>query len=49
LQKPDIKAGTDLFIALDPASSEFYDKAKKKYILKSENKELKTSRYGCIL
>ncbi len=32
--------GKDLFIALDPASSEFYNKETKKYELKSENKEL---------
>ena len=29
-----------MFLALDPASSEFYDKKKKKYILASEKKEL---------
>ncbi len=40
IEKANYKAGEDLFICLDPASSEFYDKAKKKYILKSENKEL---------
>jgi enolase len=34
------KAGSDIFIALDPASSEFYDKKKNKYILASEKKEL---------
>ncbi len=34
------KPGTDMFIALDPASSEFYDKAKKKYVFKkSDNSE----------
>ncbi len=32
--------GKDIFIALDPASSEFYDEKKSKYILKSEEKEL---------
>ncbi len=32
--------GEDIYIALDPAASEFYDKDKKKYILKSEGKEL---------
>jgi len=40
IEKANYKAGDDLFICLDPASSEFYDTAKKKYILKSENKEL---------
>lgn len=34
------KAGSDIFLALDPASSEYFDKAKNKYILASENKEL---------
>jgi enolase len=34
------KAGSDIFLALDPASSEFYDKKKKKYILASEKREL---------
>ncbi len=40
IEKANYKAGDDLFICLDPASSEFYDAAKKKYILKSENKKL---------
>ncbi|MCH7678694.1 phosphopyruvate hydratase [candidate division KSB1 bacterium] len=40
IDKANYKAGDDLFICLDPASSEFYDTAKKKYILKSENREL---------
>ncbi len=34
------KPGEDVFICLDPAASEFYDKEKKRYILKSEGKEL---------
>ncbi|MCK5153448.1 MAG: phosphopyruvate hydratase [Spirochaetales bacterium] len=35
------KAGKDIFIALDPASSEFYDTEKKKYIFKkSDGREL---------
>ncbi|TFG99481.1 MAG: phosphopyruvate hydratase [Calditrichales bacterium] len=34
------KAGKDVFLALDPASSEFYDKKKKRYILASEKREL---------
>ena len=34
------KAGTDIFLALDPASSEFYDKQKNKYILASEKRQL---------
>ncbi|RMD94218.1 MAG: phosphopyruvate hydratase [Calditrichaeota bacterium] len=40
INKAGYQAGQDIFIALDPASSEFYDSSKKKYILKSENKEL---------
>ncbi|MBN1153952.1 phosphopyruvate hydratase [candidate division KSB1 bacterium] len=40
ISKTGYKAGEQLFIALDPASSEFFDKAKNRYILKSENKEL---------
>ncbi len=38
--KAGYKAGEEIFIALDPASSEFYDKEKGKYILASENREL---------
>jgi len=34
------KPGDDVFIALDPASSEFYDKTKKKYHLESEKRLL---------
>ena len=34
------KPGDDVFIALDPASSEFYDKTKKKYNLESEKRLL---------
>ena len=34
------KAGSDIFLALDPASSEFFDKQKNKYILASEKREL---------
>ncbi|MFQ5823503.1 MAG: phosphopyruvate hydratase [bacterium] len=40
IQKTGYKAGDELFIALDPASSEFYNAQNRKYILKSENKEL---------
>jgi enolase len=40
IEKAGYKAGDDIYIALDPASSTFFDKAKNKYILKSENKEL---------
>ncbi|WP_035348974.1 phosphopyruvate hydratase [Edaphobacter aggregans] len=37
------KAGEDIAIALDPASSEFYDKASGKYIFKKSDKSEKTS------
>ena len=38
--KTKYKMGKDLFIALDPAASEFYNKDTKKYNLASENKML---------
>ena len=37
------KAGKDVWIALDPASSEFYDAKKKKYVLGAEAKPEKSS------
>ena len=37
------KAGKDVFIALDPASSEFYDAKKKKYVLGAEKEPEKSS------
>ncbi len=40
IEKAGYKPGDDAFICLDPASSEFYDASKKRYILASENKEL---------
>jgi len=40
VEKSGYKIGGDIFLALDPASSEFYDKDKKRYILASEKKEL---------
>ncbi len=40
IEKAGYVPGKDVYIALDPASSEFYDAEKNKYILKSENKEL---------
>ncbi len=40
IEKAGYEPGKDVYIALDPASSEFFDKQKNKYILKSENKEL---------
>jgi len=40
VDKSGHKLGEDILFALDPASSEFYDEKKKKYILASENREL---------
>ncbi len=40
IEKAGYKAGEEIFIALDPASSEFFDKEKNKYILASEKREL---------
>src|ERR1700685_101951 len=37
------KAGTDVAIALDPASSEFFDTEKKKYVFKKSDKSEKSS------
>jgi len=38
VEKAGYKLGKDIFIALDAASSEFYDKAKKKYVFKKGDK-----------
>lgn len=43
INKANYKAGEDIFLALDPAASEFYDTTKKKYILASENRELSSA------
>ncbi len=40
--KAGYKPGKDIALALDPASSEFYDKAKKKYVLNAEKKPEKS-------
>ncbi len=40
VEKSGYKLGDDIMFALDPASTEFYNVEKKKYILKSENREL---------
>jgi len=40
IEKTGFKPGKDIFIALDPAASEFYDSESGKYVLKSENREL---------
>lgn len=37
------KPGKDVFIALDPASSEFYDKQKRKYVFKKSDKSRKSA------
>src|SRR6056297_2319207 len=39
VEKAGYKPGSDIMIALDPAASEFYDKDKKKYILKKSTGE----------
>ncbi|MBV8550249.1 MAG: phosphopyruvate hydratase [Acidobacteriaceae bacterium] len=41
--KAGFKAGDQIAIALDPATSEFYDKDKKKYVFKKSDKSEKTS------
>jgi enolase len=43
IEKAGYKAGEQIGIALDPASSEFYDKEKKKYIFKKSDKSEKTA------
>ncbi|MFH1701163.1 MAG: phosphopyruvate hydratase [Candidatus Zixiibacteriota bacterium] len=40
VEKSGYKLGQDIMFALDPASTEFYDDKKKKYILASEGREL---------
>jgi len=40
IEKAGYIPGDDIFICLDPASSEFYDTKKERYILSSEKKEL---------
>ena len=40
IEKAGYKPGEDIYIALDAASSEFYDKDKKKYVLAGEGKEM---------
>jgi enolase len=43
IQKAGYKPGEQIAIALDPATSEFYDKDKKKYVFKKSDKSEKTS------
>ncbi len=40
IEKAGYRPGEDIYLALDPASSEFYDKQRGLYLLKSENREL---------
>ncbi|MDR1997823.1 MAG: phosphopyruvate hydratase [Candidatus Margulisbacteria bacterium] len=49
IQAAGYKPGRDVFIALDIASSEFYDARKKKYLLESENKELTSEQFALYL
>ncbi len=44
IEKAGYKPGSDIMIALDPAASEFYDEAKKKYVFKKSTKEELTSQ-----
>ncbi len=43
IEKAGFKPGTDIMIALDPASSEFYDTAKKKYVFSKSDKSERDS------
>ncbi len=43
VKKAGYKFGTDVFIALDAASSEFYDKAKKQYVFKKSDGSKRTA------
>ena len=43
IEKTGLKPGKDVMIALDPASSEFYDTKKKKYIFSKSDKSERTS------
>jgi enolase len=40
IEKAGYKAGEQIAIALDPAASEFYDKKKERYLLRTEGREL---------
>lgn len=42
IEKAGYKPGRDIFIALDPAASEFYDKDKKKYVFSRSDKSERT-------
>lgn len=49
IQNAGYKPGKDVYIALDVASSEFFDEKKKKYVLESENKELTSDQFAGYL
>ena len=42
IEKAGYKPGEDVLLALDPAASEFYDEKEKVYVLKAENKKLRS-------
>jgi enolase len=44
IEKAGYKAGVDVFIALDPAASSFYDQKKGKYVFKKSDKRELTSK-----
>jgi len=43
IEKANYKAGEQVYIALDPAASEFYDAGKKKYVFSKSDKSERTS------
>ncbi len=43
IQRAGYKPGEEIFLALDPAASEFYDEAKQKYIFKKSDKSEKSA------
>jgi enolase len=43
VKKAGYRAGKDIFVALDPASSEFYDAARKRYVFKKSDRSSRTS------
>ncbi|MBC8204380.1 phosphopyruvate hydratase [bacterium] len=52
VEKAGYQPGEDIFITLDPAASEFYDKETSRYMLKSENRALTSEEmvdYYCNL
>jgi len=43
VKKAGYKPGKDIFVALDPAASEFYDRPKKKYVFKKSDKSRRSA------